>query len=128
MSSGTVAPVTPATTSFFGKIWNFLKGAVVHVEDGIEDVFGSKAAQAIEAAGKALIESDFGPLIPAALADATDVATGQMSVSKAVSSLITMAGAAGKKLTAAAALQAIAVAQNSLPVNTTASNTVTPVA
>lgn len=114
-----------ASTSILGKLWDWLKGEVVHVEAGIEEVFGSSVAQSIESAGKALLESNFGPVIATALADATDVATGQMSVSKAISGLVTGMEAAGKSITSAAALQIIGVAQNALPVKAA---TVTPTA
>jgi hypothetical protein len=95
------------------------------LESGISEIFGSTAAQSIEAAGKALLSSEFGPVIVSALGDATDVVTGQMSVSKAISSLVSGAEAAGKSLTSAAALQVIGVAQNALPVK---ASSVTPVA
>lgn len=123
----TTAPAAPAPKqSVFEKIWTWIKGEVTHVEAGISDLFGSDAAAKIEAAGKALLESNFGPLITTALADATNVATGQMSVSKAISSLISQFEAEGKTLSQAAALQIIGVAQNSLPVALSGSNTVTP--
>jgi len=105
------------------KIWNWIKGEAQHVEAGISDLFGSDTAQKIEAAGKALLESNFGPLITTALADATDVVTGQMSVSKAISSLISLFQSEGKSLSQAAALQIIGIAQNSLPAQP---KTVTP--
>jgi hypothetical protein len=127
MSSTTTAPAAPKE-SLLAKFWNFIKNEISHVEAGIEAIFGSDVAQKIEAAGKALLESQFGPLIPAAIADATDVATGQMSVSKAITSLIAMAEAEGKSLTQAAALQIIGVAQNSLPAAKGPGGTVTPVA
>lgn len=116
MSSSTT-PAAPVSTSesILGKIWNWIKGEAKHVENGIEDLFGSDVAAKIEAAGKALLESNYGPLITAALADATDVVTGQMSVSKAISSLISLFEAEGKSLSQAAALQLIGVAQNALP-------------
>jgi len=127
------APSTPAAPapkeSVLEKVWNWFKKEVTHVEDGIETIFGSNAAQAIESAGKELLSSNFGPLITAALADATDVATGQMSVSKAIDGLVSGFEAAGKTITKAAALQIIGVAQNALPVNTgTSATTVTPTA
>lgn len=132
-STTVVTPATPAAPaapapkqSVFEKIWTWIKGEVTHVETGISDLFGSDAAAKIEAAGKALLESNFGPLITTALADATNVATGQMSVSKAISSLISQFEAEGKTLSQAAALQIIGVAQNSLPVALSGSNTVTP--
>src|SRR5271156_1179859 len=110
MSSSPTAPA--ATQGWFAKVWNWFKGQVVHVENGIEDIFGSDAAKAIEAAGKALLETNYGPLITAALADAADVVTGQMSVSKAITSLISLFEQEGKTLSQAAALQIIGVAQN----------------
>jgi len=121
----TPAPAPAPKESVLQKIWNWLKNGVTHVEAGIADLFGSNAAQAIETAGKELLSSNFGPLITTALADATDVVTGQMSVSKAVTGLIALFEAEGKSLSSAAALQIIGVAQNALPVK---SGTVTPVA
>lgn len=117
MSSSTTTPAAtpPTSTSILEKIWNWIKGEAKHVETGIEDLFGSDVAAKIEAAGKALLESNYGPLITAALADATNVVTGQMSVSKAISSLVALFEAEGKQLTQAAALQLIGLAQNSLP-------------
>lgn len=116
-TSSTPAPAPATKEGWLQKVWTWITGEVTHVENGIADIFGSEAAQNIEAAGKALISSNFGPLITAALADATDVATGQMSVSKAVTSLVSLFKAEGKTLTSQAALQVIAVAQNSLPAN-----------
>jgi len=119
------APSASTSVSIFGKLWNWIKGEAKHVETGIADLFGSDAAAKIEAAGKALIESNFGPLVTAAVAEATDVATGQMSIGKAISTLIAMFEAEGKSLSQAAALQIIGLAQNALPANP---STVTPVA
>lgn len=121
MSTAPAAPVsaTSATTStsIFEKIWNWIKGEAKHVEVGIEDLFGSTVAQQIEAAGKSLLASNFGPLITAALAEATEVATGKLNVSTAISTLVKMFEAEGKTLTQAAALQIIGIAQNALPAN-----------
>lgn len=119
-TSTTAAP----KESVFEKIWNFFKGTVKAVENGIEDLFGNSAASAIESAAKALIESNFGPVAVQALEEATDVATGQLSISKATSLLISAAEAAGKSLSQAAALQVIALLQNH--VATAGAPTVTP--
>lgn len=117
-------PAAPAPKeSLLAKLWNWIKGEVVHVEQGIEDIFGSNVAQSIESAGKALLESNFGPLIPAAIAEATEVATGQLDVSKAITQLVAMFEAEGKQLSRSAALQIIGVAQNALPAQP---KTVTP--
>jgi hypothetical protein len=117
------APTPAQSTSLLEKIWNWIKGEAKHVEAGIEDIFGSDVAQKIEAAGKSLIESNYGPLITAAIAEATDVVTGQMSVSKAVDALVALFAAESKSISKAAALQLIGVAQNALPANPA---TVTP--
>jgi len=124
MASSTAQPAA-APQSAFAKIWNFIKGEAKHVENGIADLFGSDAAGKIESAAKALVESNYGPLVTAAIADATDVVTGQMSVSKAISSLVSMFEAEGKQLSKSAALQIIGLAQNSLPA---VPQTVTPAA
>jgi hypothetical protein len=125
-------PVTPATPSapaptesFLSKIWNWIKGRVVIVESDLAEILGSKAASDLETVGKTLLDSWVGPLATAAIADATDVATGQMSISKAITALLASAEASGKQLSAAAALQVISLAQNALPV-TTGDTTVTP--
>lgn len=123
---GTTAPAMPAPKeSILQKIWGWFKSGVVHVENGIEDLFGSNVAQAIETAGKGILDGAYGPLVTTALADATDVVSGQMSVSKAITSLIALLESEGKMLTKAAALQLIGVAQNALPASPA---TVTPVA
>jgi hypothetical protein len=127
MSSSTTA-VASTSTSVLGKIWAWFKKETTVVEADLAKIVGSETAAKIEAAGKALLETDLGPLAAAAIADATDVVTGQMSVSKAIGSLITMAEADGKQLSQAAALQVIALAQNALPVNSSTATTVTPVA
>jgi hypothetical protein len=134
-SSAPATPSTPATAapapkeSLFEKLWGWIKKETTNVEEGIEDIFGSNAAQAIESAGKELLSSNFGPVIAASIADATDAVTGQMSVSKALDNIVSGFEAAGKSVTKAAALQILGVAQNALPVGTgTASTTVTPVA
>ena len=122
----TAAPAaSTAKTGEMVKVWQWIEKEVTHVEVGIEDNFGSQAAQAIETAGKELLSSDMGPVIVTALADATNVVTGQMSVSAAITNLVTAFKAAGKKLTESAALQVIGVAQNALPAKP---QTVTPVA
>jgi hypothetical protein len=125
MSSSPATPTPTPKESVFQKFWAWIIAGVTHVENGIEDLFGSKAATAIETAGKELLSSNFGPLITTALADATDVVTGQMSVSKAIASLIALFEAEGKSLSTAAALQIIGVAQNALPVK---GSTVIPIA
>lgn len=121
-------PATPATPaapiSDLQKIWNWIKGKTVIVETDLEKIIGSKAAADLESVGKTLLDSWIGPLAAAAIGDATDIVTGQMSVSKAASGLIAAAKSTGKEVSAAAAIQIIALAQNSLPVE----GTVTPVA
>jgi hypothetical protein len=119
----TPAPATPSV-SVLTKIWDWIKGKVVIVETDLEKIIGSTAAADLEKVGKTLLDSWIGPLATAAIADATDVVTGQMSISKAISGLIAAAESTGKTVTAAAALQVIALAQNALPV----AGTVTPVA
>lgn len=122
----TVPVPTPATQeSFLQKVWTWIVGKTQVVETDLAAILGSKAASDLEAVGKALLTSWVGPLATSALADATDVASGQMSISKAITSLISSAEASGKSLSGAAALQVIALAQNSLPVSTPDS-TVTP--
>lgn len=128
MSSTTVVlppGSTPAAESFLQKIWNWIKGKAKIVEADVEAIIGSGAAQQLESIGKTLLDSWAGPLAVAAMQEATDVVTGQMSVSKAVSSLIASAKTSGKSLSEAAALQIIALLQNSLP--TAQDPTVTPV-
>jgi hypothetical protein len=131
--STTPAPVTAAavtaapSVSELTKIWNWIKGKVVVVETDLVSILGSKAAADLEAVGKTMLDSWIGPLATSAIADATDIVTGQMSVSKAVSGLVASATSTGKTVSAAAALQAIAIIQNALPVGT-ANGTVTPVA
>jgi hypothetical protein len=125
MASTTVTPSASAKESWLGKVWNWISGEVKHVEADVETIFGSDLAQKIEAAGAALLKSNYGPLITAALAEATDVATGQMNIGKAMDTLISMFKAESVSLSKAAALQIIGVAQNSLPA---LPSTVTPVA
>lgn len=114
-------PATPATPapapaeSELQKIWNWIKAKVTIVETDLAEIIGSDAAQKLESAGKALLDSWIGPLAVTALSEATDVVTGTMSVAKAVGNLIAAAKSQGKAVSAAAALQAIAVAQNALP-------------
>jgi hypothetical protein len=128
------APVTstdvttqPAPTSnVFEKIWNWVKKEATVVEEDLAKIIGSSDAQQLETIGKNLLNGELGPLAAAAISDATDVTTGQMSVSKAIGSLVSIAETNGKKLSQAAALQVIALAQNAIPVGSGA--TVTPVA
>jgi hypothetical protein len=115
---------TVPTLSELTKIWNWIKGKVVIVENDLASILGSKAATDLETIGKTLLDSWIGPLATAAIAEATEVATGNMSVSKAVSNLVSAASSNGKTVSTAAALQVIALAQNALPVT----GTVTPVA
>lgn len=125
--TSTDAPATPAPAapvSEIGKIWNWVKKETVIVEGDVASILGSSLTQKLEAIGKELLDSELGPLATAAIADATDVVTGQMSVSKAIESLVAAAEAAGKTLSKSAALQVIGIAQNALPVGTT--QTVTP--
>lgn len=123
MSSSTVAPATQE--SMIQKVWGWVKKSFVVVETDVAKILGADVTSKIESAGKALIESDFGPLIMSALVDATDVVTGKMSVSKAIDSLVAEAEAAGKQISKAAALQMIGLAQNALPAQAA---TVTPTA
>lgn len=121
------APVTPTpSASFFVKMWDWLKAKAVIVEQDLAEVIGSSAAQNLEAIGKNLLDSWVGPLATNAIAEATDVLTGTMSVSKAVENLVSSAKTSGKSLSTAAALQAVALLQNVVP--TKADPTVTPVA
>jgi hypothetical protein len=122
MSSSTTQP----TQNEFQKIWGWIKKEITVVEADLAKIIGSDDAQKLEAIGKNLLDGFLGPLATAAIAEATDVATGKMSVSKAIEALIAMAEAEGKQLSQAAALQVIALAQNSLP--TSNGQTVTPVA
>ena len=121
-STGTVV----ASESELQKIWNWIKGKVTIVENDLAEILGSTEAQKLESAGKVLLDSWIGPLATTALAEATDVLTGSMSVSKAIATLIASAKASGKAISQAAALQAIALVQNALP--TKADPTVTPAA
>src|ERR1700723_1582421 len=111
MSSSTTQP----TQNEFQKIWGWIKKEITVVEADLAKIIGSDDAQKLEAIGKNLLDGFLGPLATAAIAEATDVATGKMSVSKAIEALIAMAEAEGKQLSQAAALQVIALAQNSLP-------------
>jgi len=120
-------PATPAPAeSVFDKIWNWIKGKVTIVEQDLAALIGPTEAAKIESAGKALLDSWIGPLAVTACQEATDVLTGQMSIGKAISGLIAAAESTGKSISAAAALQAVALAQNA--VSTKADPTVTPVA
>ena len=125
MASTTVTPAPPSV-SVFTKIWDWIKKGVTVVETDLAKILGSDTAQKLEAIGKTLLDGELGPLAAAAIADATDVVSGQMSVSKAITSLISLAETNGKQLSQAAALQVIALAQNALP--TANGATVTPVA
>jgi hypothetical protein len=125
MASTTVTPAPP-NVSVFTKIWDWIKKGVTVVETDLAKILGSDTAQKLEAIGKTLLDGELGPLAAAAIADATDVVSGQMSVSKAITSLISLAETNGKQLSQAAALQVIALAQNALP--TANGATVTPVA
>jgi hypothetical protein len=118
-------PGTAPAESELQKIWNWIKAKVTIVEEDLAKLIGPNEAQALEAAGKKILDSWIGPLAHIALMDATDVVTGKMSVSKAVGSLVASAASSGKTITAAAALQVIALTQNSLPTKQDA--TVTPI-
>jgi hypothetical protein len=120
------APTAPQQVNVFTKIWNWIKKGVTVVEADLAAILGTETTAKLEVIGKALLDGELGALAAAAIADATDVATGQMSVSKAIASLISLAEAEGKKLSQAAALQVIALAQNALP--TASGATVVPVA
>lgn len=124
-TTSTPAPAPAPKESWISKVWGWIENEVTHVEAGIEDLFGSNVAQAIEQAGKSIIQGEYGPLVTQALAEATDVVTGQMSVSKAISALVSLFEQNGKTLSQAAALQLIGVAQNALPAKPA---TITPVA
>jgi hypothetical protein len=127
----TTPPATPPAAppeSFFAKVWGWIKKETVVVEADLAKIIGPNLAGELETIGKNLLDGELGPLAVQAIADATDVATGTMSVSKAISSLITLAETDGKALSQAAALQVIALAQNALPVSSTAATTVKPVA
>ncbi|HWC97242.1 MAG TPA: hypothetical protein VG456_10840, partial [Candidatus Sulfopaludibacter sp.] len=85
---------TPAPgVSELQKIWNWIKSKVAIVEADLAKILGSKTASELEAIGKTLLDSWIGPLAVAAITEATDIATGQMSVSKAIAGLITSAEA-----------------------------------
>jgi hypothetical protein len=124
MSSTNATPA--ANENLFEKIWGWMKKEVTIVENDLAKIIGSDEAAKLEAIGKTLLDGELGPLATAAIADATDVVTGKMSVSKAITSLVALAEQNGKTLSQAAALQVIALAQNSLPVGQ--GTTVTPVA
>jgi len=123
--STSATPAIPASAeSELQKIWNWIKSKVTIVEQDLAELIGSDEAAKIESAGKALLNSWIGPLAVTALGEATDVVSGTMSVSKAVGNLISAAKSSGKSISGAAALQAIALAQNALP--TAQDPTVTP--
>jgi hypothetical protein len=126
-TSSTPAPAAPSA-SFFAKVWTWVKKETVVVEADLAKILGPNLTAELETIGKNLLDGELGPLAVQAIADATDVASGTMSVSKAVSSLITLAETNGKTLSQAAALQVIALAQNALPVGSSTATTVTPVA
>ena len=123
--STSATPATPAPAeSELQKIWNWIKGKVVIVEDDLAKLVGSDEAAKIESAGKALLGSWLGPLAVTACQDATNVLTGQMSVAAAIGNVISAAEKTGKTISAAAALQAVALVQNAVP--TAKDPTVTP--
>lgn len=128
MTSSSTTPTPAASESFFAKVWTWVKKETVVVEADLAAFIGPELAAKLEAIGKEFLDGELGQLATQAIADATDVATGTMSVSKAIESLIALAVADGKKLSQAAALQAIALAQNALPVGSSTATTVTPVA
>jgi hypothetical protein len=117
-------PVTPKE-SWLQKAWDWVVKQVKIVETDVEDLIGPQAAQQLEAIGKNLLSGPAGAWVTQALADATNVVTGQMSVSAAITSLIALAKADGKQISEAGALQLIGLAQNALPAKPA---TVTPVA
>lgn len=123
MSSTPAVP--PATTSALGKLLDWLKKIGKDVEIGIEDVLGSKATAAIATAAEALIADDFGPVALQAMTEATDVASGTMSISAAAKNVLAAAEAAGKQLTSAGALQIIGLLQTQL--SGALGKTITPV-
>jgi hypothetical protein len=125
-TSPTPPAATPApSASELTKIWNWIKSKAVIVEADLAKVIGPKVTGELEAIGKYFLDGELGPLATAAITDATDVATGTMSVSKAISGLVTSAAANGKTLSTAAALQVIALVQNVVPVKT-ADGSITP--
>src|ERR1700740_1825884 len=109
MSTTATPIVAAAPVSELQKIWNWIKAKVVIVEADLAKVLGSKTAAELEAIGKALLDSWLGPLATAAITEATDIVTGQMSVSKAVTALVSAAESSGKTLSKSAALQVIAL-------------------
>lgn len=120
------APVAPAVSELT-KIWAFFKSRFTALEVDLSKAIGPSLATKLEADSKEFLDSWLGPMALAACADATEIATGKMSVSAAIASLVKQAVASGKTLSQEAALQAIALAQNALPVNGT-DGTVTIVA
>lgn len=128
MTDTATPPTSAPSESFFAKVWNWVKKETVVVETDLAKIIGPNLTAELETIGKTLLDGELGPLAAQAIADATDVATGQMSVSKAISSLVALAEADGKALSQAAALQVIALAQNALPVGSSNATTVTPVA
>lgn len=131
-TSNSLTPATPApavpSVNFFEKVWTWVKKEAKIVESDLASIVGPKLTGELEAIGKELLDGELGPLAAQAIADATEVATGKMSVSKAITSLVALAEQDGKSLSQAAALQVIALAQNALPVGSTTATTVTPVA
>lgn len=119
MSSAPTAPATPApvtpSASFFVKLWDKIKAMTKIVEDDLAKILGSNAAADLEAIGKTLLNSWVGPLATQAMTEATDVISGKMSVSAAVTGLVSLAESNGKTLTQQAALQAVALLQNAVP-------------
>ena len=123
MSSSTVA--APPNESGLGKLFDFVLKEATIVEADVAKILGPDLTSKLEAIGKSLLSGEWGPLLAAAIANATDVVTGQMSVSIAIASLVALAEAEGKAVTKSAALQLIGLAQNVLPARPA---TVTPVA
>lgn len=120
------APATPAPKeSWLKKAWDWVVKEVKIVETDVEDLIGPELTSQLEAIGKSVLSGPAGAWVTQALADATNVATGQMSVSAAIKSLIALAAADGKQISEAGALQLIGLAQNALPAKPA---TITPVA
>lgn len=121
MSSTNPAP----KESWLQKAWDWVVKEVKIVETDVADIIGPDAEAKLESIGKSILSGPAGAWVTQALVDATDVVTGQMSVSKAISSLIALAKADGKEIGQAGALQLIALGQNALPAKPA---TVTPTA
>ena len=113
------------------KLWADIVAKTAVVENDLTNIVGPTESAKLEAWGKNFLSTWAGPLAQAALTDATDAVSGEMSVSAACTSFIALAAKQGKTVSQAAALQVIALAQNSLPVESpisTEPTTVTPVA